>query len=537
MIKLLKLLITNKKTTVFFILLGITSGLFNLGIISLINEMIKNALVNNKEENVAITLTWFLAFIVCWFITRKILAVSLIRLTQKTLWQYRSKIIGGLSKSNYIYVHKNKSKIYAILTEDVSEVAAATASLVDFLISSVTIIAVFIYLAYLSLYFFLITILVVAFGIFIYEVRGRKNVKRFQFGKTLLDKFHLNINSLLGGFKEAKLDQKKTNAIKSDIAKIGSEAIENNSKAYISFLDNEMIGQVAFYLLVALIAMFLGNYLQMESGEIVTYLFTLLFIQGPIELILILLPNLTRAGVALERITGLELPVTELNEKEEIEPFSEENFHSLKVTGLSFEYLDDSSQYNFIINDINLVVNKGEVVFISGGNGSGKTTLINLILSLLTPSAGTISVNGNSDLYVHNKKQYRSLFAPVFSDFYLFEELYGIPEPDQIMVENYLKLFEIDHKVTYENRKFSTKDLSTGQRKRLALIGCILEQKPILVLDEWAADQDPQFRKKFYRVILPMLKAEGFTIIAITHDDSYFDAADRLLKMHEGKLE
>ncbi|MEO0778406.1 MAG: peptide ABC transporter, partial [Bacteroidota bacterium] len=126
--------------------------------------------------------------------------------------------------------------------------------------------------------------------------------------------------------------------------------------------------------------------------------------------------------------------------------------------------------------------------------------------------------------------------APVFSDFYLFDEFYSVGEVNEAKLRDYLELFEIDEKVTIEGGKFSTTDLSTGQRKRLALIAVLLEDKPVLVLDEWAADQDPYFRKKFYTEILPRFKKEGWTIIAITHDDKYYDCCDRLLKMDYGRL-
>jgi putative ATP-binding cassette transporter len=97
-------------------------------------------------------------------------------------------------------------------------------------------------------------------------------------------------------------------------------------------------------------------------------------------------------------------------------------------------------------------------------------------------------------------------------------------------------MFELEGKVKIEGNTFSTTDLSTGQRKRLALIAALLEEKPVLVMDEWAADQDPYFRKKFYTEILPLLKQEDITIIAITHDDKYYNCADRLYKMDYGKL-
>jgi putative ATP-binding cassette transporter len=84
------------------------------------------------------------------------------------------------------------------------------------------------------------------------------------------------------------------------------------------------------------------------------------------------------------------------------------------------------------------------------------------------------------------------------------------------------------------NGAFTTTDLSTGQRKRLALVHAYLERRPIMVLDEWAADQDPTFRRIFYTEILPDLKRQGKTLIVISHDDRYFNAADRYIRLEDG---
>ena len=173
------------------------------------------------------------------------------------------------------------------------------------------------------------------------------------------------------------------------------------------------------------------------------------------------------------------------------------------------------------------------MVFIAGGNGSGKTTLFKLLTGLYKPTRGSILVNGKilSDL------EYRQLFSPIYSDFHLFEKLYGYQNKvDETKIEELIKLMGLEEKVNFTDFGFSSTSLSTGQRKRLALISALIEDKPILVLDEWAADQDPQFRKFFYHQILPDLKKKGTTIIAITHDDNYFDMADRLYKMAEGQL-
>ena len=178
---------------------------------------------------------------------------------------------------------------------------------------------------------------------------------------------------------------------------------------------------------------------------------------------------------------------------------------------------------------------KGDIIFVYGGNGSGKTTFIHSIIGLLNFQEGQLFFNG---IYLteDNRVEYKSLFAVVFNEFYLFDEFYGNKKFNTSRANELLKIFEMEQKVKIVEKGFSVTNLSTGQRKRLAIIAAILEEKPILVLDEWAADQDPYFRKKFYTEIIPLLKKDGFTIIAITHDDRYYNCADKLYKMEFGKL-
>jgi ABC-type siderophore export system, fused ATPase and permease components len=99
-----------------------------------------------------------------------------------------------------------------------------------------------------------------------------------------------------------------------------------------------------------------------------------------------------------------------------------------------------------------------------------------------------------------------------------------------------LAALQLTQKVTLKEGKFSTLALSTGQRKRLALLVAWLEDRPFYLFDEWAADQDPAFREVFYHQLLPALTARGKAVVVITHDDRYFHLADRCLKLEWGQL-
>jgi putative ATP-binding cassette transporter len=157
------------------------------------------------------------------------------------------------------------------------------------------------------------------------------------------------------------------------------------------------------------------------------------------------------------------------------------------------------------------------------------------LTGLYLPQAGTISLD-RTLVTPETAAWYRSHFSTVFTDYHLFDRLYGLQHVPPEEVNALLRLMQIDHKTSYTEGRFTTQDLSGGQRKRLALIVALLEDRPILVLDEWAADQDPPFRRFFYEQVLKDLKARGKTIIAVTHDDKYFNVADHVVKMEYGKF-
>jgi putative ATP-binding cassette transporter len=208
---------------------------------------------------------------------------------------------------------------------------------------------------------------------------------------------------------------------------------------------------------------------------------------------------------------------------------------SIALHHARFVHEDAQAQSSFILGPVNVVIERGQIVFINGGNGSGKSTLVKMLLGLYPLHEGTLRLNGRP-VDSGELSAYREQFSAIFSDFQLFRTLYGLQNPDRMKCTELLELFELAAKVRLNGNRFDTVDLSSGQRKRLALVAALLEDRPVIVLDEWAADQDPEFRRKFYRELLPLLKQQGKTIIAVTHDDNYYDVADRRITLSEGRV-
>jgi putative ATP-binding cassette transporter len=213
-----------------------------------------------------------------------------------------------------------------------------------------------------------------------------------------------------------------------------------------------------------------------------------------------------------------------------------EQWREIEIAGLVHSYRREGQPHGFALGPIDMTLHPGEIVFIIGGNGSGKTTLGKLVTGLYVPEQGEIRVDGEP-ITAANRESYRQLFAAVFDNALLFDSLWGIGGADlDERARRYLRQLELDQVVTVTDGVFSTTQLSRGQRKRLALLTAYLEDRPIYLFDEWAADQDPVFRKVFYLELLPELKRQGKTVVAITHDDRYFAGADRVIKLEEGKV-
>ena len=208
----------------------------------------------------------------------------------------------------------------------------------------------------------------------------------------------------------------------------------------------------------------------------------------------------------------------------------------IEARDITFEYRNANGDLQFTSGPWDLTVNASEILFVTGGNGSGKSTAMKVLCGLYPKSGGEIKVDGER---ITNRTQssYSEIFAAIFSDFHLFDQMFGLDDIDPDTVTHWLKRMQLDDKVTYRNGRFSTLDLSTGQRKRLAMITALLEDRDVYIFDEWAADQDSHFRDVFYKELLPDLKAKGKAIIVVSHDDRYWHLCDRRVHFDMGRIQ
>jgi putative ATP-binding cassette transporter len=251
------------------------------------------------------------------------------------------------------------------------------------------------------------------------------------------------------------------------------------------------------------------------------------------------IPILLNANAAADRIEQLEIELQATASALDAEGSRvPSRFDAIEMTGIQFHYVDKFSEAAFKIGPIDFSLHPGELVFITGGNGSGKSTFLRVLSGLYPPDSGQIRLNGQL-IGDETRDKYRSLMSAIFFDYHLFHKLYGVPDPDPGEVDRLLRQFRLDTKTSLTKGEFRTLDLSGGQRRRLALIVSLLEKRPILLLDEWTAEQDPEFRRKFYDELLPELMGAGATVVVITHDDRYLDELHlpaRRIRMDEGRI-
>jgi putative ATP-binding cassette transporter len=210
----------------------------------------------------------------------------------------------------------------------------------------------------------------------------------------------------------------------------------------------------------------------------------------------------------------------------------------IELKAVRMNYQELHAETGFSLGPVDLTVQAGELIYIVGGNGCGKSTLAKLLCGLYIPQEGEVLLDGKP-VTDENRNDYRDLFSAVFSDFHLFNRLIGPDEEEgnAILASKYLETLGLADKIKIEGDGYSTlKALSYGQQKRLALVCAYMEDRPVYVLDEWAADQDPPFKKFFYEELLPDLKRRGKTVLIITHDDQYFQLADRIIKLLDGQI-
>ena len=485
--------------------------------------------------------TLFLVALFLFIKTQYYVTITTTAEIEAIIHKIRLRVMDHIRRSELLPIEAiGRSRIVAAITSDTAVLTQASNMLCFSIQGAVLVFFVAIYVAFLSLAAIVTTILVIGVAGVIFHYKNRRLAAEKQKSAEWEGRLFDRLTDFLDGFKEVRLNAARSTDLFEDASEVSRTAanIKINSQAETFKLI--VTSQISMYVLIGSVVFVAPQFSEALGGLTLTKTTTaLMFIVGACFGLVQSIPILLNANAAADRIEQLEIELqATASALDAAGSAAPSRFDAIEMTGIQFRYVDKFSEATFKIGPIDFSLHPGELVFITGGNGSGKSTFLRVLAGLYPPDSGQIRLNGQQ-INDETRDMYRSLMSAIFFDYHLFRKLYGIPGPEPAEVDRLLRQFRLDTKTGVTNGEFRTLDLSGGQRRRLALIVSLLEKRPILLLDEWTAEQDPEFRRKFYDELLPELMRAGATVVVITHDDRYLNELHlpaRRIHMDEGRI-
>jgi len=534
--------ILQKKSKYFYallLLLGLTNSVWASALLVLINHKINGTPLPflNQYDWVA-----YVVLIVAAFGMARFFQGYMIQLTYDMGNELSLSIFNKLRFTNYEdYLRLGEDRVRTAMSDVTTLQRFPQAFIETFNAATMVLIGVA-YLFWNNPLGALAIMAVLAALIVFYNVRSRVIQQDLSTARDLANVYQRNVNDFLRGFKEVKMSTDRSDTLYTDyLTHNRNQVKELTVRTLVRHMMNELLGSYSWYVGIGLVLFLLPVVLHTNAALSSSFVVTLLYLMGPSNVVISEMHEFFQMRIALERldefnevIDGYAAVSTGHGDVDSLGT----DFESLRFENVTFEYYDEKNAKTFRLQPLNLEIRRGESIFVTGGNGSGKSTFINLLTGLYVPLSGAIYLNGQR-IEARNYPAYRNHICAIFTDCHLFGENYG---KHDLTTGNHrlvalLKKMQLTDVIPLGDTETKLKvTLSKGQQKRLALINALLEEKDILILDEWAAEQDPVFRAFFYTKIVPELREAGKTVIAVTHDDAYFDCAGRVLKFDYGRI-
>lgn len=526
----------SRRLLVLAVLAGIISGAANTALLAVIN-----AALNSTQTRTSTLALTFVGLCLLVPLTRIVAELLLAHLGQGALYKLRMDLSGQILGVPLRRLEElGAPKLMAALTDDVPNITNIVTVIPILCINIAVAISCLVYMAFLSWPLFLAVLAIIVIGIVSYQLPVAKSFQYMTLARREGDNLFTHFRALTEGIKELKIHADRRKAFLTDnLQTTAGNFRRHNLSALTIYTIASSWGQMLVFVVIGLLLFVLSGWFSVTSTVMTGFTLTILYLMTPLQVVMNTLPNMGRANVALNNVEKLGLSLVSSPTEEDSQKLllgAGTSWESLELSDVTHSYQREGEESLFILGPINLSMRPGELIFLTGGNGSGKTTLAKLLIGLYTPEGGEIRLDGQP-IRGELTDFYRQHFSVVFSDYFLFDTLLGLnAEQLDAKAHQYLRELQLDHKVKVTDGTFSTTELSQGQRKRLALLTAYLEDRPIYLFDEWAADQDPHFKEIFYYEILPDLKARGKTVIAITHDDRYYHVGDRIIKLDSGQI-
>ena len=527
------LLRQSPRTVVLAVVAGVLSGLSHTALLALINRSL--------HRGPSSSLVWgFAALLLVLPLLRMGSTYVLTLLAQRSVQQLRLKLAGNILDTPLDRLESlGEHRLLTALTDDAGAIVATLRMLPATLADAAIVAGGLVYLGMLSLpvFFLFLGLLVVGAATYQFPMsRGAGYQRRL---RDEAERLWADLRGVIEGVKELQVHTGRRRALLARLDATGERARRLNLRSVLYFQAAAGWGQVLVFGTIGLILFALPGGAALDPQAMTGYVLVILYLTGPIEGLMNSFPAVNAARIALERVGELggvlDRAVAAAPAPDPALPRATGG-RGVRLAGVVHRYAGTAGENPFTLGPLDLHVEPGELVFVTGGNGSGKTTLAKVLTGLYAPHEGEVFLDGEP-VTDAGRGAYRDQFSVIFSDFHLFDSLLGLdPAGLDERAREYLRVLKLEGKVTVEEGRFSTVALSRGQQKRLALLTAYLEDRPVNVFDEWAADQDPAFKEFFYRLLLPELAARGKAVVVITHDDRYFDAAHRLVKLDYGRI-
>jgi len=474
-----------------------------------------------------------------YYYTKKYTLLTSMTTMEEMINSIRKRVVGKLRRADLVaFEQVDNAQLYSLLTQEVGVLSQSVNALVNAFQAGVIVFFCMIYIGLSSAAALLTILFAFVLGTLTYMAIRKESDELLKQVMAEDSAFFRTLGHILDGFKEIKLHARKNKAVFRAYSGVVRRLKLLNLRAGKLFSAHMVYTQTYFYLLIGVIVFVLPGYADIDKETAMSVTIATLFMIAPLLMCLSAFPELSRANHAIANLYGMEEKLEGMMRAPADDRFQIDysDFQQIEYSNLLFRFPEnDYDEAPFEIGPLDLHIKRGEILFIVGGNGSGKTTLLKTLTGLYRHKVGEILLDGRV-VNAQRTGAFRQLFSGVFADYHLFDRLYGIDDIDEGDVNALIKKMEMEDKTVFENARFSETKLSQGQRKRLGLIVALLEDKPIFIFDEWAADQDPHFKDYFYETLLGELKARNKAVIVISHDDRYFSCADRVVTMDYGKI-
>lgn len=510
------------------------AGIANAALLGMINEAAERAVLARPLGGDTILL--YVALFAFFYVADRASLREANRLVQHRLEALRLRVAGKIRRVDLRTLESlDRGELFATIGQEINHLSQSLPLLVSAAQSSLLLVFCLLYIATVSLAAFAVVTACTALGLGLFWLRRRRLdealVQVHHQEAAMLD----SLSHFTRGFQEIRLNADRNDALFAHFSGVVDTLRDKVIGVGGKWVILLQFGNAFLYALVGVVIFVLPAFFSGYTDAIYKITAAAIFCVGPVTALTAAAPLYARADLGLGHVARLEQRLQSGRPAEPVAQSRFADFTLLECRGLTFSYREADGETSFTSGPLDLSLRRGETVFVTGGNGSGKSTAMKLLCGLYIPDGGSIIVDGVA-VEADSRQDLREMFSAVFADFHLFDRLYGLEDADPARVADLIDVMELTGKVGFADGAFSTTSLSTGQRKRLALIVALLEDRPIYLFDEWAADQDAHFRHLFYTRLLPDLKARGKTVLAVTHDDRYWAQCDRRLTMDLGKV-